>query len=326
MKRIFVCLLVCVLLIPGMLPVVSAAEEEWPDPVVIYDETAAYFPNCIIVQLQNYDPRWWGWMMKEEYFGELSDKISHFNMLSDFEPFPSEWTAALTFEIVLKGYPTRQELLNACNYIAALDTPFPIYSISPKEWNSYADGDRSIVDYTEVDWDALTEQDQIDSISIRLLVWNETWQNNRDQFPYSEAFFPELELSGVYETIEKDEHGFWGDWIVHLVLKDPGKETLIDAVDKLAMRAEFQAIDFDFAFTPPKDDTEETTAAETTAADTTAETTVAETTTAPAPDRPADDKPDSPKTGDAGVHAACVTGIALLGVVCVIVYRRKYSA
>ena len=112
---------------------------------------------------------------------------------------------------------------------------------------------------------------------------------------------------------------------VILKLNDSSKEATIDAVQKLANRWEFTRVGYSrviyvdpiYPIPDPIDTTDETTVSVT--EEQTTDSAAAETTGTP-------EKPTSPPTGDAGIYVACVLAAAFVGIVGVVVYRRRRAA
>ena len=196
------------------------------------------------------------------------------------------------------------------------------------DWGSGAFGDvepyiqnlKLVEDYEVVENDTCyTYYDDIDNGALRLYVDHDYVAKD---YPWSVEDFPELDAKSV-----QAKRGTLFKTYVYLKLNGSSKDALIDAAQKLAKRYEFLRI----AYTTwdgvvpvdPIDTTDDTTGSgETTVPVTDEQTTdsaAAETTGTP-------EKPTSPPTGDAGIYAACVLAAAVVGVVGVVVYRRRRAA
>ena len=146
-------------------------------------------------------------------------------------------------------------------------------------------------------------------------------------YPWSVEDFPELDVKSVHTSND----GFMNP-TVKLKLNDSSKESLMAAVQKLAKRYEFTAIRYttwerwdeesvDTATIP--DETTVPVADIETTEPTITDETIGGTETTGEPDG---EKPTSPQTSDAGKYAACVCAVALLGIVSVVIYRKRRSA
>ena len=135
-------------------------------------------------------------------------------------------------------------------------------------------------------------------------------------YPWSVEDFPELDISEVRISLYKTR--------LVLTLNDSSKEATIDAVQKLANRYEFTRVGYfrTIAVIDPIPDPVDTTVPDETTMPVT-ETTDTQTTEPAAETTVTPEKPTSPPTGDAGVYAACVLAAAAIGVVGVVVYRRR---
>ena len=145
------------------------------------------------------------------------------------------------------------------------------------------------------------------------------------KYLWSKDDFPDLaDLKDVQEQryyLHKPSNTLEFHVKLTLTFNTPGRETLEDAIQKLSKRWEFAAVWFDYgiAIYPNPDLPVQPDPADTTVPVTEEQTTepaAAETTGTP-------EKPTSPPTGDAGIYVACVLAAAFVGIVGVVVYRRR---
>ena len=148
------------------------------------------------------------------------------------------------------------------------------------------------------------------------------------KYLWSKDDFPDLaDLKDVQEQryyLHKPSNTLEFHVKLTLTFNTPGRETLEDAIQKLSKRWEFAAVWFDYgiAIYPNPDLPVQPDPADTTVPVTEEQTTepaAAETTGTP-------EKPTSPPTGDAGIYVACVLAAAFVGIVGVVVYRRRRAA
>ncbi len=311
MKRTIASLLACMLLIPGILIYASAGNNS----IFTYDDSKAYVPNVILMEFKYsldgiHPDNGWG----SDAFGDVNPLIQNFKSVESYETEENGKRFRYDiYQITLVKMYQHDDLINLATHLADV-----VMSVEPVNFpecrppRSISLVEKPVV--VEEYYDNMITED-----NGALGLWIDNDYVARD-YPWSVKDFPELDI----KSIQVQRRGLVGIR-VNLKLNDSSKEALINAAQKLAKRYEFTRISF-FAWSeyipedsvPPVDTTvpDETTVPVTETMDTQTTEPAAETTVTP-------EKPTSPPTGDAGIYAACVLAAAAIGVVGVVVYRRR---
>ncbi len=358
MKRTIASLLACMLLIPGMLIYASAEEYKFVPPDLSaadwnfqYDDSKVYLPVIQVGIVSTDMPIEGGLGPVEDPFTDYSggpfvdfeevemwtytltdpprgDTVSGDKLISDLQLDKDIYFCSCMYNVTFDWDITQHELISLAHFFAT-DPRLWWHFIGGADTNEYSVYVSLVGKEVETqNWDDFEKYRTDEKYFFRedkLLVDVDLTCVSAG-YPWSEEDFPELtDLKGVEVGNLYTYNGCFRRRLT-LTFNTPGRETLEDAMQKLGRRYEFNKVYFECGvaiFDPepilppdPVDTTDETTVPVTETTDTQTTEPAAETTVTP-------EKPTSPPTGDAGVYAACVLAAAAIGVVGVVVYRRR---
>ncbi len=342
MKRTIACLLACLLMLPGMLVYVSAEEGNFVAPDLMtadwnfqYDDSKVYLPVIQVGLISTYKPgevelgpledpftdysggpfvdieEAWEYMFARCEVMSPYDLAAAEKLLSDLQ-LDEDIYFGTVYNITFNWSITRHELISLAHLLVTDPVAwFWLLGVDPDTANECS------VYVSLVPKTPIVEEYDGDNIRDGYVVADIDHDYVAKDYPWSVEDFPELDLSDARINVNKTR--------VILKLNDSSKEATIDAVQKLANRWEFTRVGYSrviyvdpiYPIPDPIDTTDETTVSVT--EEQTTDSAAAETTGTP-------EKPTSPPTGDAGIYVACVLAAAFVGIVGVVVYRRRRAA